>query len=36
VHDIIVPLSGHSIPGEPPEFAVKQFVDFFGGANTNK
>ena len=31
-----VPLSRTLIPEERPEFAVKLFVDFFGGANTDK
>jgi hypothetical protein len=36
VHGIIVPLLGHSIPGERQEFVGKQYLDFLGGANTDK
>ena len=36
MHGIIVPFSGHRISGERPEFVVKQFGDFFDGANTAK
>jgi pimeloyl-ACP methyl ester carboxylesterase len=31
----VVPLSGHWIPEEQPEFVVKQLANFFGGNNTN-
>ena len=34
MHGIIVPLSGHRIPEERPEFVVKHLVNFFGDANT--
>ncbi len=36
VTGIKVPLSGYWIPEEPPDFVVKQFVNFFGGDNTDK
>jgi pimeloyl-ACP methyl ester carboxylesterase len=35
VTGIKVPLSGHCIPEERPNFVVKQFVNFFGGNTTN-
>jgi hypothetical protein len=31
-----LPLSGHWIPEERPDFVVKQFVNFFGAVNTGK
>jgi hypothetical protein len=34
VTGINVPLSGHWIPEERPDFVVKQFVNFFGSNNT--
>jgi pimeloyl-ACP methyl ester carboxylesterase len=34
VTGIKVPLSGHCIPEERPNFVVKQFVNFFGGSST--
>ena len=31
----VVPLSGHWIPEEQPEFVIKQLANFLGGNNTN-
>jgi pimeloyl-ACP methyl ester carboxylesterase len=35
VKGIVVPLSGHWIPEERPDFVVKELVNFFGNNNTN-
>jgi pimeloyl-ACP methyl ester carboxylesterase len=32
---VIVPLSGHFIPEEQPDFVIEQLVNFFGGNTTN-
>jgi len=34
VTGIKVPLSGHWIPEEQPDFVVKQLLNFFGGNNS--
>jgi pimeloyl-ACP methyl ester carboxylesterase len=34
VKGITVPLSGHWIPEEQPDFVIKQLVNFFGDGNT--
>jgi pimeloyl-ACP methyl ester carboxylesterase len=36
VTGIKVPLSGHWIPEEQPQFVIKQLANFFGGGNTTK
>jgi pimeloyl-ACP methyl ester carboxylesterase len=35
VTGITVPLSGHWIPEEQPQFVIKQLANFFGGNTTN-
>jgi pimeloyl-ACP methyl ester carboxylesterase len=35
VNGTVVPLSGHWIPEEQPEFVIEQLVNFFGGNTTN-
>jgi hypothetical protein len=35
VNSTIVPLSGHWIPEEQPEFVIEQLVNFFGSNSTN-
>jgi hypothetical protein len=35
VTGITVPLSGHWIPEEQPEFVIEQLVKFFGSNSTN-
>jgi pimeloyl-ACP methyl ester carboxylesterase len=34
VTGVTVPLSGHWIPEEQPDFVIQQVVNFFGGNNT--
>jgi pimeloyl-ACP methyl ester carboxylesterase len=34
VTGVKVPLSGHWIPEERPDFVIKQLVNFFGDGNT--
>jgi pimeloyl-ACP methyl ester carboxylesterase len=36
VTGIKVPLSGHWIPEEQPDFVVKQFINIFGGSIASK
>jgi pimeloyl-ACP methyl ester carboxylesterase len=36
VTGIKVPLSGHFIPEEQPQFVIEQLAKFFGGSNSTK